>query len=496
MLIGIVVQFRVIQGSKMIHLDRIAKAFTASAPRADYWTLRLVDTTGELVNVRDEVAEPSSLWRSQGAMITLIAEGGLGYAATGDLSPSGLAQATGRARELAALHAERGLFDARLYPRTAVRAEYETEVAEPWSVWSLDDKLGLLFDSCRQMDLGEPIVERDAWLSHRRTEQLLVSADGAAIRQCWEHVHGGLAATAHLAGQTQTRHGGGALMPRQGGLERIAAARLREDGERVAEEAIALAQAPECPQERRDLVLMPNQMVLQIHESIGHPLELDRILGDERNYAGLSFVTPKMFGRYRYGSPLLNVTFDPTLTNELASCVADDEGTIAKRAHLIRNGLLERPLGGALSQARSGLAGTASARACDWDRPPIDRMTNINLEPGRDSLEGLIGRVERGVLIDTNRSWSIDDSRNKFQFGCELGRLIEDGELKGLVRNPGYRGISATFWRSLDGVGAPDTVEVGGVRNCGKGEPNQSVYVGHASPPCLFRDVEVFGGGL
>jgi predicted Zn-dependent protease len=236
-------------------------------------------------------------------------------------------------------------------------------------------------------------------------------------------------------------------------------------------------------------------MVLQIHESIGHPLELDRILGDERNYAGGSFVTPEMFGSYRYGSSLLNVTFDPRVAGELVSGVADDEGTAATREYLIRDGILERPLGGRLSQARAGLPGTANARAAGWERPPIDRMGNINLEPGDGSLSELIGRVERGILMDTNRSWSIDDSRNKFQFGCELGRLIEDGELKGLVRNPGYRGISANFWRSLDGVGGGETREVRGVQNCGKGEPNQSVYVGHASPPCLFRDVAVFGGG-
>jgi len=236
-------------------------------------------------------------------------------------------------------------------------------------------------------------------------------------------------------------------------------------------------------------------MVLQIHESIGHPLELDRILGAERNYAGTSFVSPAMFGSYRYGSELLHVTFDPTISGELASYAADDEGTQATREYLIRDGILERPLGGRLSQARSGLPGVANARASCWDRPPIDRMANINLEPGSSSLNELIGGVERGVLMDTNRSWSIDDSRNKFQFGCELGRLIEDGELKGLVRNPGYRGISARFWRSLAGVGARDTREIRGVYNCGKGEPNQGVYVGHAAPPCLFRNVTVFGGG-
>jgi predicted Zn-dependent protease len=236
-------------------------------------------------------------------------------------------------------------------------------------------------------------------------------------------------------------------------------------------------------------------MVLQIHESIGHPLELDRILGDERNYAGTSFVNPGMFGRYPYGSELLNVTFDPTVPMELVTGVADDEGAPARREYLIRRGILERPLGGPLSQARAGLAGTSNTRGSSWDRPPIDRMGNINLEPVEGSLADLIAQVERGVLMDTNRSWSIDDSRNKFQFGCELGRLIQDGELRGLVRNPGYRGISASFWRSLDGVGGPESLEVRGVQNCGKGEPNQSVYVGHATPPCLFRDVAVFGGG-
>ncbi len=480
-------------------LQAIAARFAAAAPAVDYWTLRLADETGEGLAVRDDVAEPSSLWRSRGAMITLVAGSGLGYAATSDLSPSGLAQATARALQLAELHAQLGLFAAQLYPRSQLRRRYAPSVHEPWASCSLDAKLGLLFDACRQLDRDPRLVERAAWLGHRHAEQLLISADGAEIEQVWEWVHSGLSATAHVDGQTQTRRGGGAEMPRQGGLERLADAGFSSAAEQVAEEALALVLAPECPTGERDLLLMPSQMVLQIHESIGHPLELDRILGDERNYAGLSFVTPEMFGGYRYGSPLLNVSFDPNRTNELASCTADDEGTLAERQYLIRDGILERPLGGALSQARSGLPGTASARACSWERPPIDRMTNINLEPdpdGADSLEALISRIEHGVLMETNRSWSIDDSRNKFQFGCELGRLIEDGQLKGLVRNPGYRGVSANFWRSLDGVGGPATLEVGGVRNCGKGEPNQSVYVGHASPPCLFRGIEVFGGGL
>ena len=207
-----------------------------------------------------------------------------------------------------------------------------------------------------------------------------------------------------------------------------------------------------------DVLLAPDQMILQIHESIGHPLELDRILGDERNFAGTSFVTPDMFGSYRYGSELLNVTFDPTRPEELASYAFDDDGTPAERVHLIRAGILERPLGGSISQARAGLPGVANSRADSWNRPPIDRMANLNLEPGDTSLEDMITGIEHGVMMETNSSWSIDDSRNKFQFGCERGRLIENGKLGAVVKNPNYRGISANFWRSLKRVGNADTL--------------------------------------
>ncbi|MEY6431209.1 TldD/PmbA family protein [Thioalkalicoccus limnaeus] len=479
----------------MTPLHEIADRFAAEAPAADYWTLRLVAEESDRLAVRQGVAEPSALSFGAGAMVTLVVDGGVGYGATSDLSPAGLRAAAEQARRHAALHARHGLFDARLYPRSALQADYRSETAEPWHALAIADKLALLHDACRALEIDARIVDSVAWLEYEHIEQWLVTSDGGRIAQTLERVAPGVAAVANAGSQTQRRRGGGFDECRQGGLERLHAARLVEDARRVAEEALALLAAPECPTGVMDLVLMPSQMILQIHESIGHPLELDRILGDERNYAGTSFVTPEMFGRYRYGSTLLNVTCDPTVSGELASGVADDEGTPAERVHLIRDGILERPLGGRLSQARAGRAGVACARASGWDRPPIDRMTNINLEPGDSALADLIAGVERGVLMDTNRSWSIDDSRNKFQFGCELGRLIEDGELGRLVRNPGYRGISAGFWRSLDGVGGPATREVRGVHNCGKGEPNQAVAVGHATPPCRFRGVQVFGGG-
>jgi len=221
---------------------------------------------------------------------------------------------------------------------------------------------------------------------------------------------------------------------------------------------------------------------------------MDRILGDERNYAGTSFVKAADFGRLQYGSSLLNVTFDPTLSEELASYSHDDDGTPASKQFLIQDGVLLRPLGGALSQFRSGLGGVANSRACGWNRAPIDRMANLNIEPGDQSLDQLIAGIEHGILMRTNRSWSIDDARNKFQFGCEWGQLIEHGELKGIVKNPNYRGISARFWRNLAAVGDRSTFQVLGTPNCGKGEPNQVIRVGHASPACVFSAIDVFGG--
>jgi predicted Zn-dependent protease len=180
--------------------------------------------------------------------------------------------------------------------------------------------------------------------------------------------------------------------------------------------------------------------------------------------------------------------------HEFASYAFDDNGNAAKREYLIRGGVLQRALGGLESQVRSGLPGVANARASSWNRAPIDRMANLNVEPGASSLAEMIASIERGVMMRTNVSWSIDDSRNKFQFGCEWGQIIEDGVAKGVVRNPNYRGISAEFWRSLRMVGDAATFEVNGTMYCGKGEPNQGIHVGHASPACVFSGVEVFGG--
>lgn len=476
------------------YINSVARQFKDIAPAVDFWTLRLTSETHEAVSVRQGVMQPVYNHHAFGAMLTVVIGDGCGYAATSDLSLSGLKRAAELACDWARQSATSGLLKAHDYPRPDARACYETPVKQPWHDMPLDEKITLLQDANIALKISDSIVDWSAYLGYGCDEIVFVSSAGAHIEQRFQYIQPSLSAVANKGSVTQFRSGGGYNASRQGGLEQLALLDFPDAAAGLAEEAVALLTADECPQGNMDLVLAPSQMVLQIHESIGHPLELDRILGDERNYAGTSFVTEDMFGSYRYGSELLNVTYDPGHSEQLASYGYDDEGTPAQREYIIRNGILQRPLGGATSQVRADMPGVANARQAVWNRPPIDRMANLNVEPGDSTQADIIASIEHGVYMETNRSWSIDDSRNKFQFGCELGRVIENGELKGLVRNPNYRGISATFWRNLAAVGNADSFTVAGVNNCGKGEPNQSIYVGHASPVCHFHDVDVFGG--
>jgi predicted Zn-dependent protease len=457
-------------------LDR----FRALKSRARFWALRYHEETRETLAVRQDTLEPPRLSLDRGAMLTALTDGGYGYCATSDLSAAGLQRALDRATQWA--EATRGRSVARFDPAAlpAAKGAYST----PETVSSMDREAlrELLLRECRGAKLGERIVERFAALQRIEEERLYLTSAGGELRQRFRFTLPYMRVTANEGVETQSRS---LEHAQQGGFEQIGRAGFDGCGERLAEQALELLAAPNCPSGKMDLLLMPDQMMLQIHESIGHPLELDRILGDERNYAGTSFVTPEMIGSYRYGSDLLNVAYDPAVPEELASFAYDDEGMPARKVYLVRDGILVAPLGG---------PGVASSRASGWNRPPIHRMANLNLEPGASTLDEMVGSIERGVLMRTNQSWSIDDSRNKFQFGCEWGELIEDGRRRGVVKNPNYRGVSATFWRSLRAVGDASTFEVHGTQYCGKGEPNQGIHCGHAAPACVFAGVEVFGG--
>ncbi|WP_175653904.1 TldD/PmbA family protein [Pseudomonas sp. Marseille-P9899] len=459
----------------------------------EFFSLRYVQQSQQHLSVRKNIAEPPSLGRDEGAMLTVRVSGVEAYAATADLSQAGLQQALDRAEALARQTAAHALLDLRDQSIATARADYYSPNLDQ-AFPSLGDCYDLLNQESAAVPADERLANWQVSLGLTTVEQIYLNSAGAELRQAQRFIFPGLSVTAFGDGDSQTRTLGRENFGQQGGLDVIQRCGLVGAGARVADEALQLLLAPNTPSGVRDLLLMPDQMMLQIHESIGHPLEMDRILGDERNYAGTSFVKASDFGHLQYGSSLLNVTFDPEIREELASYGHDDDGTPALKQFLIRDGLLLRPLGGALSQFRSGLDGVANSRACGWNRAPIDRMANLNIEPGDKSQAQLIGGIERGILMRTNRSWSIDDARNKFQFGCEWGQLIENGELKGVVKNPNYRGISSGFWRNLSAVGDDSTFQVLGTPNCGKGEPNQVVRVGHASPACVFSQIDVFGG--
>ena len=467
--------------------------FAALRSDAEHWSLRYVREDSQHLAMRKLVAEPPRFSRDQGAMLSARVAGVEAYAATSDLSRQGLQAALQRAEALARRIAPQALLDLRGLAPGGERGEYRSPGLEQ-DFPALAECYQLLAAEAAAVPADPRLVNWRVGLDLSEVEQLYLNIAGAELSSLQRFVYPHLSVTAYDGQDSQTRNLGGAHLGQQGGAEVIERLGLVGAAPRVAEQALQLLLAPNTPAGRRDLLLLPDQMILQLHESIGHPLELDRILGDERNFAGTSFVKQSDFGRLQYGSALLNVTFDPGIPEELASYAFDDDGSPARREYLIRDGLLLRPLGGALSQLRSGLPGVANSRACSWNRAPIDRMANLNIEPGEHSLEQLIGGIEHGILMASNRSWSIDDARNKFQFGCEWGQLIEHGQLRGVVKNPNYRGISSQFWRALAAVGDASTREVLGTPHCGKGEPNQVVRVGHASPACVFAAVDVFGG--
>jgi len=478
----------------MNNIREITRLLTEWGHDLDYWNFRFVEREHEELSVRRGVVEPKDILFDRGIMITVWKSGCYGYGASSRLDKKGLELAFNQARKWA--ECLQGKMLAPLFPEQFPKhsGQYKSFVEKPWSDVASDDKYMILQQAAKQLKSDDRIVDWTTALVSTNLKSCYRSSQGAEIDQEINWLRPWLSVTAHERGETERRSFGGYGICRQGGMEVLDQVGFWKGAAEISDEAIALLKAPNCPTGEVDLLLAPDQMILQIHESIGHPLEIDRIMGDERNYAGRSFVTPEMFGTYQYGSELLNISFDPTVPGEYASYAFDDDGSRAEKVYLIKDGVLQAGLGGLTSQIRSGLPGVANARAVGWNRPPIDRMANLNLEAGDSSFEQMVSSIELGVFMRTNSSWSIDDSRNKFQFGCEWGQMIENGRLTHIVRKPNYRGISANFWRSLSHVGDLGSVEIMGTPFCGKGEPNQAIEVGHASPACVFRGIQVFGG--
>jgi len=472
----------------------LQKALSSLDVPADWVGLRQVAETTTTRYFRDGKPQANGRSQTRGVMVEVLVQGQFGYAATNQLDVAGLQAAAQRAYEQAVAASQWAVHRFTPDQRPAAVGRYQSPFLKPIDALSVEAINDLLLQVCKALKVSEKVVKTSALAQTTETEIQFVSSNGADIQQQFLLVMTDYSATAQDGSVTQKRSDNGMLARcYQAGME-LFDGQVLVRAQQIGEQAVELLSAMECPTTTTTLVLAPDQMMLQIHESVGHPLELDRILGDERNYAGSSFVKLSDFGHLVYGSPLMNITFDPTVPGEFAGYAFDDGGTPATREYLIREGILLRGLGSLESQARAKVPGVANFRASSWNRAPIDRMANLNLEPGTTGFDEMIGGIEQGVYMESNRSWSIDDYRNKFQFGCEYARLIENGRLTKTLKNPNYRGITNQFWRSLEQVGDTSTVAMYGTPYCGKGEPNQAIRVGHASPVCAFANIEVFGG--
>ncbi len=467
----------------------IASAIQRHRQDADWVGIKWISEKTTFRVVRNDKPEQNQSIYDRGLRVEVLIDGHFGYASTADFTPQGVEKAFQKA-----VHQTRQWAKYKLYPftreqRPLTKGSYRSQIQKTLDSLSVKEITDILRDCTMTMNTSESLVNRLARAMIIETQIHAVSSDGGEQLQDFSMVNLELQAVARSGSENQTRT---ASFQNQIGAEVFLRHRLLPICESVGRQAVELLSAENCPTEKLKLMLAPDQMMLQIHESIGHPLELDRILGDERNYAGWSFIQVEDFGKLQYGSPLMNVTFDPTRFSELASYGFDDSGARATKEHLIKDGILVRALGSIESQARSGILGVANFRSSSWNRPPIDRMANINLEPGKTNIKDMIEGLDRGILMHSNRSWSIDDYRNKFQFGCEYAQLIEDGKVKKILKNPNYRGKTLEFWNNLISVG--NEFETYGSPYCGKGEPSQVIRVGHSSPYCLFKDIDVFGG--
>ncbi|MET0459959.1 MAG: TldD/PmbA family protein [Ilumatobacteraceae bacterium] len=456
---------------------------------ARYADARVMHRRYESMTARNGDVEELSQHEDAGIGVRALVGSGWGFFAVPDLSDAAARAAGTQATAIALASATVSRAASELVPGESAVGSWASEcLIDPLGV-SLSDKGDLLVRATTTMrehgaDVAEGLYQ--IW----DTAKWFVSSEGHRIDQHVRECGAGIMATAIGDGETQ-RRSYPAARGQYGtrGWELVDELDLEAHAARVGDEARALLTAPLCPSGETTLILGAEQLALQIHESVGHAIELDRILGWEAAYAGTSWLDLAQLGTLRYGSELMNITIDPTIPGALGSFGYDDEGTPAAARDAVREGRWVGVLAGRDSAAVAGLDYAGSVRADGWARLPMVRMTNVGLEPGPHTLDEIIAATDEGIYMETNRSWSIDDRRLNFQFGTEVGYEVKNGELGRLVRNPTYTGIGPQFWSSMDMLSS-ETV-AWGTPNCGKGQPGQTGHTGHPAAPARFRNVRV-----
>jgi TldD protein len=469
---------------------------TAMARGATYADVRVIDIRQRYLSTKNGQVAQARDSESMGLGIRVIADGAWGFAATDDLRRESVDQVAARAVEIARASAVAKKRDVRLAP--------ESKVVDHWVAPCRIDPFTVPVSTCLELMLkvdaelravaGVTLAETS--MDFRRLDQLFLSSLGSEIRQLKTQTGAGLVATSFAGNEIQRRSYpnsfGGQYQTR--GYELVEELDLVAHARPAAEEAVALHRAEQCPRGVTDVILGGSQVGLQIHESIGHPIELDRVLGDEANFAGMSFLTLDKLNRLQYASEIVNVVADATLQHGpgLGTFAYDDEGVPAQSTPIIQHGrfvgyLTSRESAAAIGQPRSN----GTMRAESWNRIPLIRMTNVSLLPGQGSLDDLIAATDDGIYMETNRSWSIDDRRYNFQFGTEIAWEIKRGKKTRMLKNPSYGGITTEFWNSCDAICGPEHWVLWGTPNCGKGQPMQTMGTGHGAAPARFRKVQV-----
>ena len=465
----------------------------AMAAGADYADGRVVTDESESLTVRNQQMEGIDRSRSEGIGIRVLVNGYWGFAATARLAPEEIDRTAMLAVEIARAAARLPMEPVRLADIEPATGTWHSPMQEdPFHV-PLEEKVALLMEATRRMQEVKGLAFAEGGIDLLRRQTRLATSEGTAVDQASVHSGGGIEATAIGDGEMQRRSFPNSFRGHisAAGWEHIQKLGLIEEAERTGTEAVELLSAPECPTEVTTLVIDSGQMELQIHESIGHAVELDRVLGMEEAFAGSSFVRPEDRGRLRYASDLVSITADASLAGGLGSFGWDDEGVPAQRLPIIVDGVFQDFISSRETASVLGLPSSGAMRADGWQNFPLIRMTNISIEPREGTLGDIIGDTKDGVFMTTNSSWSIDDHRVNFQFGCEIAWRIEGGRLTQMYRNPNYAGITTQFWQSCDAVGGREDWTLWGTPNCGKGQPGQVARVGHGASPARFRNVQV-----
>ena len=459
---------------------------------AAYSDARVVVSRSETINVQNH--NLSQLDRSEhaGVGVRALIGSSWGFAATADLSTTAIRAAGERAASIARASALVPGSPIKFADVPITQASWKTPMVEDPFAVSLSEKVDMLIDVTKTMRSVEGVAIATANLAFWETEKWFVSSQGHRIHQKLIESGGGFDATAVGENETQRRSYPQSFGQfESGGYETVRAWDYRGNALRIAEEAVALLTADEIEEQETNLILEGSQLALQIHESVGHAIELDRILGWEAAFAGTSHLELEKLGTHRYGSELMNITADATLAGALGTFGYDDEGTPAQRVDIVKEGLWVGVLSGRDSAAIAGLAPGGMVRADGFNRLPMVRMTNVGLLAGEGTLDEIISDTEDGVYMSTNRSWSIDDKRLNFQFGTEIAWEVKDGELGRMLKNPTYTGITPQFWGSLDRLAGESEWVHWGTPNCGKGQPMQVAHTGHSASPARFANVRV-----